>query len=110
MTTAYDPSLDPIKTPPKQSPTGGVARSPRPQNRCGAARGHYDGEWRVRHADGVYRWVRIPALCVRDATGRAMRMGGEVVQRALESGANEVLKKPLSARELAMSLARVLHA
>ena len=38
----------------------------------------YDGEWRVRHADGVYRWVRIRALCVRDATGRAMRMAGSV--------------------------------
>jgi len=35
---------------------------------------------------------------------------GRWYQRALESGANEVLKKPLSARELAMSLARVLHA
>ena len=38
----------------------------------------YDGEWRVRHADGVYRWVRIRALCVRDATGQAMRMAGSV--------------------------------
>ncbi|HWZ72551.1 MAG TPA: PAS domain-containing protein [Casimicrobiaceae bacterium] len=32
-----------------------------------------------------------------------------VVQRAREAGADEVLKKPLSARELAMSLARVLE-
>jgi PAS domain S-box-containing protein len=38
----------------------------------------YDGESRVRHADGVYRWVRIRALCVRDATGRAMRIAGSV--------------------------------
>src|SRR5262245_38957016 len=36
-------------------------------------------------------------------------LGDAVVQRALESGADEVLKKPLSARELASSLARVLH-
>ena len=36
-------------------------------------------------------------------------VGGAVVRRALESGADEVLKKPLSARELATSLARVLH-
>jgi len=35
---------------------------------------------------------------------------GEVLERAQESGANEVLKKPLSACELAMSLARVLRA
>ncbi len=33
-----------------------------------------------------------------------------MAQRALEAGADEVLKKPLSARELATSLARVLRA
>ena len=37
-------------------------------------------------------------------------VGEAVVRRALESGADEVLKKPLSARKLATSLARVLHA
>jgi CheY-like chemotaxis protein len=36
-------------------------------------------------------------------------VGGAVVRRALESGADEVLKKPLSAHELATSLARVLQ-
>jgi CheY-like chemotaxis protein len=34
---------------------------------------------------------------------------GAVMRGALESGADEVLKKPLSARELATSLARVLR-
>ncbi len=38
----------------------------------------YDGEWRVRHADGIYRWVRIRGLCVRDASGRALRMAGSI--------------------------------
>jgi PAS domain S-box-containing protein len=38
----------------------------------------YDGEWRVRHADGSYRWVRGRGLCVRDAAGRATRMVGAV--------------------------------
>ena len=38
----------------------------------------YEGEWRVRQTDGVYRWVRIHAVCVRDATGRALRMAGSV--------------------------------
>jgi PAS domain S-box-containing protein len=37
-------------------------------------------------------------------------LGAEVVRRALESGADEVLKKPLSAHDLATSLARVLDA
>jgi len=38
----------------------------------------YDGEWRVRHADGIYRWVRIRGLCVRDESGRATRIAGSV--------------------------------
>jgi signal transduction histidine kinase len=36
-------------------------------------------------------------------------VGGGLLTRALEAGADEVLKKPLSARDLAASLARVLH-
>ena len=36
--------------------------------------------------------------------------GGTVSSRAREAGADEVLKKPLLAHDLAMSLARVLHA
>jgi PAS domain S-box-containing protein len=36
-------------------------------------------------------------------------VGGAVASRAREAGANEVMKKPLSARELATSLARVLR-
>ena len=37
-------------------------------------------------------------------------VGGAVASRAREAGAEEVLKKPLSARDLAVSLARVLQA
>src|SRR5215468_6270477 len=36
-------------------------------------------------------------------------VGGAVASRAREAGANEVMKKPLSARDLATSLARVLR-
>jgi FixJ family two-component response regulator len=36
-------------------------------------------------------------------------VGGAVTTRAREAGAGEVLKKPLSARDLATSLARVLR-
>jgi CheY-like chemotaxis protein len=36
-------------------------------------------------------------------------VGGPVLRSAREAGADEVLKKPLSARDLANSLARVLH-
>ena len=36
-------------------------------------------------------------------------VGGGALDRARDAGADEVLKKPLSARELATSLARVLR-
>jgi DNA-binding NtrC family response regulator len=36
-------------------------------------------------------------------------VGAAIARRAREAGAEEVLKKPLSARDLAASLARVLH-
>jgi DNA-binding response OmpR family regulator len=41
---------------------------------------------------------------------RAELLAAVRARRGLESGADEVLKKPLSARELATSLARVLDA
>ena len=36
-------------------------------------------------------------------------VGGSVMSRAYDEGADEVLKKPLSARDLAASLARVFR-
>ena len=38
----------------------------------------YDGEWRLLYPDGTYRWVRGRALCLRDSSGRAVRMAGSV--------------------------------
>jgi PAS domain S-box-containing protein len=38
----------------------------------------YECEYRVRHADGRYRWIRVRALCVRDAAGQPHRMAGSV--------------------------------
>jgi PAS domain S-box-containing protein len=38
----------------------------------------YESEYRVRHADGEYRWIRVRGLCVRDANGKALRMAGSV--------------------------------
>jgi DNA-binding response OmpR family regulator len=45
----------------------------------------------------------VPILLVSGYLGTA------VVRRAQEAGADEVLKKPMSARELANSLDRMLH-
>jgi PAS domain S-box-containing protein len=38
----------------------------------------YEGEYRVRHPDGQYRWIRIRGLVVREPSGRALRMAGSV--------------------------------
>ena len=38
----------------------------------------YEIEYRVRHADGAYRWIRVRALCIRDAEGRPCRIAGSV--------------------------------
>ena len=37
-----------------------------------------DAEYRLRRADGEYRWVRLRNLCVRDANGRPLRLAGSV--------------------------------
>jgi PAS domain S-box-containing protein len=38
----------------------------------------YVGEFRLRQADGVYRWRRLRGLCVRDANGKPLRMAGSI--------------------------------
>jgi CheY-like chemotaxis protein len=55
----------------------------------------------IREVRGIRE--RIPVVLMSGFVGGAM------AGRAREAGAEEVLKKPLSARELATSLARVLH-
>jgi CheY-like chemotaxis protein len=54
----------------------------------------------IRELRGIRR--EIPILLMSGF------VGGAVASRAREAGANEVMKKPLSARELAISLARAL--
>ena len=38
----------------------------------------FDGEWRIRHADGNYRWIRIRGVCIRDAAGTPTRIAGSI--------------------------------
>ena len=52
----------------------------------------YDGEWRVRQADGSYRWVRGRGACVRDETGRATRMVGAVSDIDSRRSAEDALR------------------
>jgi len=37
-----------------------------------------EGEFRMRRADGVYRWVRLRNFCMRDADGAPLRLTGSV--------------------------------
>jgi PAS domain S-box-containing protein len=38
----------------------------------------YEIEYRVRQHDGQYRWIRVRALCIRDADGKPLRIAGSV--------------------------------
>ena len=62
----------------------------------------YDGEWRVRHPDGTYRWIRIRGLCVRDDAGRATRVAGSVSDIDKQKSAEDALRLSEQRYERAM--------
>jgi PAS domain S-box-containing protein len=39
---------------------------------------YYQQEWRVRSADGTYRWIMVRGLCIRGADGRPLRYAGSI--------------------------------
>ena len=53
----------------------------------------YEGEYRMRQADGSYRWVRIHGLCIRDAQGRPQRMAGSISDIDARKRAEESLRQ-----------------
>ncbi len=53
----------------------------------------YEGEWRVWHPNGHYRWVRVRGMCVRDATGKPLRMAGSVSDIDARKRAEESLRQ-----------------
>ncbi len=63
----------------------------------------YFGEYRVRHADGVYRWVRVRGLCIRDTAGTALRMAGSVTDVDSRKRAEDALR--LSEERFALAVA-----
>jgi PAS domain S-box-containing protein len=66
----------------------------------------YDGEWRILHPDGVYRWVRIRAICRRDEQGRPTRLAGSVSDVDKRKRAEEALQASEQRYALAMSASR----
>ena len=52
----------------------------------------YEGEFRLRQPDGVYRWRRIHGLCIRDAAGRPQRMAGSISDIDARKRAEEDLR------------------
>jgi PAS domain S-box-containing protein len=51
-----------------------------------------DGEHRVMHPDGVYRWVRVRGMCVRDADGNPIRFAGSVTDIDAQKRAAQALR------------------
>jgi PAS domain S-box-containing protein len=52
----------------------------------------YECEYRVRRDDGTYRWIRVRALCLRDADGKPYRMAGSVSDADDRKQAEEALR------------------
>jgi PAS domain S-box-containing protein len=52
----------------------------------------YEGEWRMLHSDGQYRWIRIHGLCIRDAQGKPYRMAGSTSDIDVRKRAEEALR------------------
>lgn len=69
----------------------------------------YEGEYRVRHLDGSYRWVRIRGLCVRDASGAPLRMAGSVSDIDARKRAEEALRQSEQRYAIAMTGSNEAH-
>jgi len=61
----------------------------------------YEFEYRVRHPDDSWRWVRVRGLCLRDANGAPLRMAGSVSDSDARRRAEE--ERRLSEQALRLS-------
>jgi diguanylate cyclase (GGDEF)-like protein/PAS domain S-box-containing protein len=53
----------------------------------------FESEYRMRHADGTWRWVLSRGVAVRDGTGRPVRMAGSQTDITRRKTAEEALLK-----------------
>jgi two-component system sensor histidine kinase/response regulator len=64
----------------------------------------YDMEYRVRHREGHYLWIRARAKTLRDTQGRPIKTSGTVSDLTVRKQAEEALRE---ARDMAEQTARV---
>ena len=69
----------------------------------------YVGEFRVRHPDGKYRWIRTHGSCVRDADGKPLRLAGSTSDVDARKRAEEELRQSEERYALAMAGLRGGH-
>jgi len=62
-----------------------------------------DGEYRFRHPDGEYRWVRIRGMSVRDAQGRAIRWAGSASDIDAQKRVEQALRQSEERYQLAVA-------
>ena len=63
----------------------------------------YDGEFRFLQPDGVYRWRHLHGVCVRDASGKPLRMAGSMSDVDARRRAEDALRESEQRYELAMA-------
>jgi len=61
-----------------------------------------DEEHRILHPDGVYRWVRVRGMCVRDTTGQAIRWAGSVSDIDAQKRTEQALRQSEARYQLAV--------
>ncbi len=61
------------------------------QNHLDGFAAHFETEYRILHADGMYRWMLCRGLAVRDEAGKAYRVAGSQTDIARRKNAEEQL-------------------
>ncbi|WIM13604.1 MAG: Adenylate cyclase [Enhydrobacter sp.] len=67
-----------------------------------------DCEYRVRHADGAYRWVEDRAVSVRNAAGRAVRLIGAVTDVTARKENERALRDALERQTATAAVLRII--
>ena len=53
----------------------------------------YEGDFRLRQPDGVYRWRHFHGVCVRDADGKPLRLAGSIIDIDARRRAEDALRE-----------------